>query len=239
MTGKPLSAFLLAVSLFGLAAVAVSTLYPAPISEAFPTRKLLIGSAFVLLTVAGLTAVFSPDKCSRLVSLRRGRNSDTRNVVGSPRKGHTIRGHHPDCGNFSSHVIRVRSRTFCAGCAGLFIGGVISLLGALAYFFGGLELGNKDSLFVAIGSLSVGFGLILPILKIQLNLVRLLANAALPFGSLLILIGADSMSQSISLDAFLIVLIFFWLFTRISISQSGHRQVCQLCKDGSCELRGF
>ena len=116
----------------------------------------------------------------------------------------------------------------------------MALVGALAYFFAGFELGQASGPVILIGALGVIVGLFLPsTIKMSLGSARLVVNVIFPFGSFLVLAGVDSLAQSISLDVFLMVLIFFWLFTKISLSQWGHGQVCRPCKVSGCELRGF
>ena len=240
MSGKHLSAFFLGVSLFGLAVVVLSAFYQSQIPENFSFRKPLIGSVFALFCIAGMVAVFSPNKCSRAISFRRKQRETRKDARKSFDKSPGLRGHHPDCGNFSAHVIQVGGRTLCAGCTGLFIGGLMALVGALAYFFAGFEIGQASGPVTLIGALGVIVGLFLPAtIKMPLGSARLVVNAIFPFGSFLVLAGVDSLAQSISLDVFLMVLIFFWLFTKISLSQWGHGQVCRLCKVSGCVLRGF
>jgi len=237
MSSKQLSVFFLFVSLFGLAAVVISAFYPPPV-EIFPMRKPLIGMAFVLLSVAGMTAVLFPSRCTQWTIFKKSSSATARAGESLKNGCHSYRGHHPDCVNFSAHVVSIGQSTVCAGCTGLFIGGLVGLFGAFVYFFTDIKIVSHGEIFIVVGSLAVAFGLLLPaIAKISLGSVRLIANAALPIGSFLMLSGVDISAQSISLDVFLLILIFFWLFTKISISQTGHRQVCRLCKNSDCESR--
>ncbi|MEM3068365.1 MAG: hypothetical protein QXH58_00440 [Nitrososphaerales archaeon] len=144
-----------------------------------------------------------------------------------------VHGHHPSCENFSSHEFRIKDKSFCTGCTGLLIGALISLFGAIIYFSSNLSI---PTFFIIIGFLGVALGLILPLLNLKQTVLRLLINAFFIFGVFLMLIGVDSLVQSIFVDLFLISLSIFWLFTRISFSQWNHQRICHECGN-KCRLR--
>jgi hypothetical protein len=204
--------------------------------EYFLFRKPIIGSAFGLLCILGMMAVLLPKECSKIfyckkdITREESISSNNASFIFGLR---IVHGHHPGCENFSSHEFRIKGKTFCTGCTGLLIGALISLFGAIIYFSSNLSI---PTFFMIIGVPGVALGLILPLLNLKQTVLRLLINAFFIFGVFLMLIGIDSLVQSIFVDLFLISLSIFWLFTRISFSQWNHRRICHECEN-KCRLK--
>jgi len=236
-------AFFLCVSLFGLSIVVTLALYPPPVSENFLLRKPLMGSIFGLICIFGMLAIVFPGSCSRMIGFK-GEKQQAPHVFytagNSKGKKLTLRGHHSDCKNFSTHVIRIGGKTFCAGCTGLLLGGLAACVGALLYFFGDLHVGQNSLSLLWIGATGVALGLLqFSLFNIPWSSIRLFLNAFFAFGAFLILVGIDGITQNIFADLFLVVLIMFWLFTRIVLSRWDHERICKLCKVKGCEFRGL
>lgn len=230
-------AFFLGVSLFELGTIMAMTLYPPSVTENFLLRKPLVGSILGLICILGVLAVLFPRACSRKVSCGGEQHAPRVNSIDSKRKP-TMRGHHPDCERFSAHVFRIGRRTLCAGCTGLFAGGLMALVGIIAYFFGNLYAGQTGFVISWVGAAGVFFGLVLlPLFNIPWSSVRLFLNAFFAFGSFLILAGVDEIAQNTFVDLFLVVLIVFWLFTRIILSRWNHERICRSCEVKACEFR--
>lgn len=170
-------AFFLGVSLFELGTIMAMTLYPPSVTENFLLRKPLVGSILGLICILGVLAVLFPRACSRKVSCGGEQHAPRVNSIDSKRKP-TMRGHHPDCERFSAHVFRIGRRTLCAGCTGLFAGGLMALVGIIAYFFGNLYAGQTGFVISWVGAAGVFFGLVLlPLFNIPWSSVRLFLNA--------------------------------------------------------------
>jgi hypothetical protein len=102
------------------------------------------------------------------------------------------------------------------------------------YFFGNWRIPEQNSsIMVLLGILGVGVGLFQ--FKFR-NLLRLSLNTFFVLGTLLILIGIDEFVQSLMIDLFVVSLILFWLFTRISLSQWDHKRICSDCDIAGCEF---
>ncbi len=227
--------FLILTSFIGLLIIAVLTAYPPIATGNLPWRKPLIGSIFSSICILGILAVFSPARCLKILELRKkaDNNSSSGKFV-SHKLSSSLQGHHPTCGNFAAHVFRIRSKTFCAACTGLLLGGLSALTGALLYFFGNWQVAEQNSpLMVLLGILGVGLGLFQ--FKFR-NVVRLSLNTLFVLGTLFILIGIDELVHSLMFDLFVVSLVLFWLFTRISLSQWDHERICSDCNVASCEL---
>ncbi|MEM3382768.1 MAG: hypothetical protein QXL52_02940 [Nitrososphaerales archaeon] len=227
---------LLILSFLGLL-MFIITSFSLPLNyEYFLFRKPIIGLAFGLLSILGTMAAILPKECSKVfyckknIAQEKPISSNNASFIFGLR---IVHGHHPSCENFSSHEFRIKDKSFCAGCTGLLIGALLSLLGAIIYFSTDLFIPN---FFIIIGLLGVALGLILPLLDLKQTVLRLFINAFFIFGVFLMLIGVDSLVQSISIDLFLILLSIFWLFTRISFSKWNHLRICYECGN-KCGLK--
>jgi len=209
--------------------------YPPVVGESFVWRKPIVGSIFGLICILGNLAVFFPKQCSGVFDFGKEEMGSRPNVGTFASHGtfSTVRGHHPDCENFSAHVFRIGNRTFCTACTGLLLGGLLALAGTILYFFSNWRLGQGSFLLAWVGVLGVGFGLFQ--FKTR-SFARLFLNTFFVFGAFLILIGIDELARSVTVDLFLIALTLFWLFTRISLSQWDHRRICYACKVAACEF---
>lgn len=231
-------AFFLGVSLFGLGTMMAMTFYPPPAPDNFLWRKPLVGSVLGLICILGLLAVLFPRACSRKVSCGGGKHVTSSDFITQKRKP-AMRGHHPNCKRFSAHVFRVGNRTFCAGCAGLFVGGLMALVGTILYFFLNLNFGQSSILVSWVGAAGVFSGLLLlPLLNIPWSSARSFLNAFFAFGSFLVLAAVDETAGNIFVDLFLLVLVVFWLFTRIILSRWNHDRICKSCELKTCEFHG-
>jgi hypothetical protein len=222
----------LLVSAIGLLLVLMLTVFPPTVTGDFPWRKTVIGLIFSTFCVLGVLAVFSPNKCGKILD----RKKETANVDSAVSYGAStvLLGHHPTCGKYSAHTFQIGDKTFCAACIGLLLGGLLALAGAVVYFFCDLKVADYGVLFGLFGILGVSFGLFQ--FKFR-KLVRLFANTIFVLGALLILIGIDGTVHSLFLDLFVICLIVFWLFTRISLSQWDHETICSGCETENCRVR--
>jgi hypothetical protein len=215
---------------------------PPNIQENLPWRKLMVGSIIVSIYVSGILATLFPERCSRVFdpSREEGRAYPISSEYDeSGRTAPVVRGHHPSCENFSAHVFQIGDKTFCAGCAGLFLGGLTALIGIALYFFGDLHIGRFSLQLVFGGVFGVICGLIqFPLFNVQKSLPRLFLNAFFAFGVFLLLIGIDEIAHSLIADLFLVALSVFWLFTRISLSRWDHIRICNTCSMAtSCRVR--
>ncbi len=234
--------FLMCVSFFGLFLVGILTFNP-PVAESLPWRKPVIGSVFGSICVLGSLAALFPKKCLGAIHpkkeenpVKRYRSSQESNFR---KRGvrFAVRGHHPDCGNFSGHVFKVGNRTFCTSCTGLLLGALISLIANILYFSDAWQLDQKSLPTVYFGILGISFGLLqFPFFKNRKSPLRFLLNLFFVLGAFLILVEIDTLVQSTVLDLFLMLLIVFWIFTRISLSQWDHKRICSACNVATCEF---
>lgn len=227
----------LIISLVGLFLLALIAFYPPTVIENFGWRKPLVGSILGIECFLGVLAAVYPKRCSRVFKLtdedletRFNRSFDRNNI------GVSIRGHHPDCGNYSAHVFRMRGKYFCAGCTGLVLGAIVTLVGMILCFES-LSYELNHSVFLS-GCIGISLGLLqFHIFDFQMSFMRLLINAFFVIGTFLALMGIDGIAQNTFVDLFLIGLSFFWIYTRIILSNWNHRKICLSCDMDSCEYK--
>jgi hypothetical protein len=223
------------LSLAGLFLVVLLTVFPPAVTGNVPWRKPVIGSIFSSICVLGILAVFSPNKCLGIFSIGKKKlmgGLDSAKLL-SHGKSNALEGHHPNCGNYDAHVFRIKGKTVCAACAGLLIGGLSALAGAIVYFFGDWSVADFSSLLVLLGVAGVSFGLFQ--FKFR-GLVRLSVNTFFVLGSFLILVGVDELLHSLVFDLFVVSLVIFWLLTRISLSHWDHEMICSGCDVENCGI---
>ena len=224
--------FAIGISAFGLLTTLLLTLLPPAPVENLPWRKPLIGIMFIMICISGGVASLFPHKCSEHFDLR-----ENKEPITSSRDSNdvhlTVKGHHPNCKEFSAHIIQTKRRTLCAACTGLLLGALIAILGAVLYFFLGLEFQSPDYLVTPIGLGCVVIGFFQLRFK---GVVRSVLNALFVVGAYFVLAGMDMLSKNMFTDVYLIVLIFFWIYTRILLSQWDHARICRICKL-NCELK--
>ncbi len=225
----------LLVSFLGLFLVVLLTVFPPSVVGDGPWRKPVVGSIFSIICILGVSAVFLPNKCLGILSI--GKKNNLVSDSAKPAlhgKSNILQGHHATCGNYEAHIFRIKGKTVCAACAGLLLGGLLTLAGATAYFFGDWSVADYSSLLVWLGVVGVSFGLFQ--FKFR-SLVRLLMNTIFVLGVLMVLIGVDELLRSLVFDLFVVSLVFFWLYTRISLSQWDHEMICSGCNVENCEVR--
>jgi len=218
--------FSVGVSIFGLLIVLMLAFNPPIIHENFFWRKPLVGSIFSLICISGIFAALFPKQCSQVFHFRRASVSFASHQIYST-------SHHPTCEKFSAHVIHVSGHTHCAACTGLLFGALTALIGTVFYFSGGWHIEEVSFPLIFIGTV----GAILGFLQFKFqSLIRLVSNTFFVVGAFLILVGIDELTESLFVDLFLVVLIVFWILTRIQFSQWDHWRICSGCKS-PCEVR--
>jgi hypothetical protein len=137
-----------------------------------------------------------------------------------------FKGHHPDCKEFSGNRITVRVSVFCAACSGLLIGAIVAIVSIFLFSLGFLNLGLRNLWVLLFGEALMLIGLA----QIKMNgYVKLTANALFVVGSSLCLIVTDIVGQSLLVDAYVLGMIVFMLWFRISLSEWNNKRTCMKC----------
>jgi len=225
--------------MFGLCLLAVLTSNIPIYAVKFPLQRQLTGSIFAAICLLGITAGVSPSRCSRMLHFKRSQNKNSYKTKKTSTGEATIRfeGHHPTCGNFSAHVLKLGSKTYCAGCTGLVMGAIISLLGSFLYFFAGFHVGETGMPVFWLGFVGVACGLLqYNLFNVNRGAVHLFLNVIFVLGAFLLLIGLNQINGNFVLNFYLLILIVYWIITRIMLSQREHKNICATCGLKSCSL---
>jgi hypothetical protein len=233
-----LSITFLAISFSGLVLIAAFINLPVEIQGAAYWRKSIASISFSIVCVLGIIAGVFPSKCSQMFHFRKveQKNYSQRTAKEESTKLSPLRGHHPDCGNFDSHIFIIRNRAFCAGCTGLIIGAFLSLVGIVPWVFVDSPFYENSFPFL-VGFIGVSCGLLqYQLFSFGKGLAHLLINVFFVLSVFFLLVGVDGITQSIIADYFLLSLSIFWIFTRITLSQQSHQKICKGCRLKECNF---
>ncbi|UCB61391.1 MAG: hypothetical protein JSW72_04910 [Candidatus Bathyarchaeota archaeon] len=228
----------LMISLFALILVAALVNFAPPRPDAIPWRRSAVGLAFGLVCVLGVLAGVFPSKCAGLLHFQRKKSGESHHESQILSQANVaFRGHHPDCGSFNGHVVSVRQQHLCAGCAGLILGALLSLVGVALHFLINVVLWSNNVLIFWIGFVGVFCGLLqYSLFNWAKSSVHLAVNTYFVVGVFLILVGADGITKSTMVDSYVIILSLLWLYTRILLSQQEHKEICAACHVEKCEF---
>lgn len=209
----------------------IGTIMPLPLAlyspitrETIIWRKPLIGSFLALICIFGVLIISFP-KNLHFLKTRKSAISETENSAFYA-VSISFKGHHPDCGSYSAHVICIDGLVFCAACTGLLLGAIIVLVGTTLYFFAGWNFLGFGLWSVLVGQI----GIILGFFQFKFKgYTRLAVNTFFVVANFLIVAGIDMLAQNTFIDLYMIALILFWLFTRIMVSQWDHWRICNAC----------
>lgn len=223
-------AFMVAVSIFGLATTTALAIQPTMQNDAITWRRPLVGSVLAVVCLLGIVAANSPKRCGQAEAVHfRQRLVEEQN--GS--SAQVFRGHHLNCSKFADHILDLNNTCLCAACTGLTVGAVAVLMGSVIFFFVGFGIGSYGVVAVVVGD----FGITLGFFQFKFKkFVKLLVNALFVVGAFLVLVALDSTVQSLYVDAYSLGLIVFWLLTRIYLSKWNNNRICGSCE--RCEIRG-
>jgi hypothetical protein len=217
--------FLLAVCVFGLLLIPVLLLQPNLQIFQSPFRRPFVSAIYSVVCIVGIVAVFYPSKCR--ITFQKPNSSPANSKPAA--SAVEFKGHHPDCKEFSGNRITVRGSFFCAACSGLLIGAIIAIIGIVLFSLGFFNLGWRSLWVLVFGEVLMLVGLA----QIKMNgYVKLTANALFVIGSSLCLIVADVVGQSLLVDAYVLGMIVFMLWFRISLSEWNNKRTCMKC--GRC-----
>jgi hypothetical protein len=189
--------------------------------------KLIIGLAFIISCILGISLAFKPNWIKTSLETQSNKLKSKQNQLHIQREGH-----HPICGQFTSHTIKINDRLYCAGCTGLTIGAIIACILMVVY----IVLQFSIPMFISYFIMLVGMVLItlnyLSILFHYKNAqLQLLSSMLLIIGFFLIIIGIFQVTGDIIYGLFGVIISFLWLDTRIQLSYWRHTKLCNNCQE--------
>jgi len=217
--------FLVVVSVFGLAIVPILLFQPNLHADQSPFRRPLISALYGVICVAGVVAVFYPGKC-RLMFQKSNATFGSNKTSASEIQ---LKGHHPDCEEFSANRIAISGSVRCAACTGLLMGAIVAMVGIVLFSLGFFDWGTVSLWVLVAGEVLMLVGLAQIRMK---GYVKMGANALFVVGSGIILIVADLAGQNLLIDLYVLGLIVFMLWFWILLSEWNNRRICVAC--GRC-----
>lgn len=214
-------AFVLVVSFFGLAIATSMLEQPIQPPPEFLARRMLVGFMYGFICIAGILAVFFSGPCSRVVGIRRSSEEYLESFDARASRVFGVlllHGHHPlEEDGSATHELRLREKTFCASCLGLFAGAIISLITIVTFLFSGWTDSYLAHFMYFLGLGGVVLGLV-PVLRGIGARTRFVLGVVFVTGTCLMLIAMDIAAASLTADLLVILLAVFWLLSRISLS---------------------
>ena len=204
-----------------------------------PWERQIVGTIFMVILLLGTLAGITPTHCSRLMQFRSKLKEPGLHRPSMDNNGDEIKvkGHHPTCGQYSTHVIQIGTKTYCTGCTGLVIGALIALVGSGLYFFFELPIPGVIVVFW-VGILGIAIGLlqhiIYRLLKVNWSVVRISINVFFVVGGFFLLASVVEIASSLVLSMYLLLSIIYWVFTRILMSKREHHLICTGCRVHHC-----
>jgi hypothetical protein len=217
LAGRGVQLLYLALSLTGLSILVSLYMWGGGPQVHIPYQAQVTGAIFAAICLTGLVAAVSPRS---LCGHRHGSSAQST-------------GHHPDCGRFSGHVLWVGGKPRCAGCSGLALGAMISIIGSVSFFYVGLFRSLHWAVFW-VGVVAVALGLIQHFIDLSSPHIHFLLNVSLVSGSFMVAASMSAAGASFFVEAYHLVLVIFWVATRIRVSQEEHSLVCRAC-GADCE----
>jgi hypothetical protein len=214
-------------SVLGLIILPFLLLQSATFEANFQYGGFLVVSLYSLVCLLGILAAFYPQKCQNTFAFR-DFNLEHKAQTGEG-SDLIFEGHHPNCRKFNGNRINVCGSTFCAACAGLFVGAILGLTGIVLYFFFGFAFQVSGLGLLSIGIVAMLLGLVQFVFR---GYVKLVASSLFVVGSFLMLISADLIGGRLFIDLYVLGLIVFLLLTRIMLSEWTNRKTCLEC--GNC-----
>jgi hypothetical protein len=208
-----------------------------PATESQPQ---IVGFIFITICVLGAIAGIRPSACSISLSLgSKNQDSEMMRESDETENASTRRGHHYACEDFSTHVLNIGEHVFCAGCTGLATGATLAIAGSFFYFIIGVPLIATEFVFW-IGFTGVAVGIvqhkIYRVLENTGGHFRFMLNVFFVNGAFLLLVGADQLAGSIIVDSYILLIVLFWIYTRIVMSKSEHQRICSQCGPKLCHI---
>jgi len=240
--------FLILVSFSGLFFLVAMYLWSpqstAPSTTHYSLNESIILFLFVVICILGIFAALYPSKCKTLLKFQNDSKQKTRSQ-GNIRSKQKIRsqdksqgniqfeGHHPDCGKFSLHTLTINGKKYCPGCFGLSVGASIAIVGIVIYYFVGYHFMKYPSIYGEllfwIGVCTVFLALLLIVFFKVGKKLKFISNMGLVTGSFMVLLGLDSVKGNFITELYFLILVIFWILTRIAVSETSHELICYDC----------
>lgn len=194
--------------------------------------KLFIGGAFITSCIFGISLAVYPQWLKKLTKHTTSHLDD----IKYKKKIRRYYGHHPDCGNFKNHIIEIKNKTFCAGCLGLSIGSMISIILMSIYVIAVKEESTIEFYYlIFFGLIIIGFIYVEIILTIRNAIIHVISNIFLVLSFFIVTISIFEITGNKVYGIISVIISFLFLSTRIQLSNWQHTRICERCNE-TCKV---
>jgi hypothetical protein len=218
--------FYLASSVIG-AALLVGLAFQTPASHPLSMFPGTIGIAgvFILCCVFGISFSLRPNWVRLFIRKKEETTANRSQAV-----QRLFHGHHPDCETFENHRWMSQNKTWCAGCLGLLIGCLLSIILMILYVVVSLHLSPMISrLFLFLGLVIIALVYLEIIQKRHHASIHVLSNGMLVLSFFFITVSIIELLGKVEYGLYTILLCMLWLDTRVQLSRWHHNRLCRSC----------
>lgn len=211
--------------------VGMILLVPSPTTRISMNERIIVSGVFIGSCCVGINLALYPGWFRKITR----REIHTANNINELSK-RSFYGHHPDCERFQTHRITMNNKTWCAGCLGLLIGSILSILFMVMYM--GTSIVQSRSTFFMLfllGLAVVVFTFIETMSKSKHAVTHLFFNVMLVPSFFVITISITELTGKSIFGVFTVPLCALWLDTRVTLSTWRHRRTCSSCPE-SCKM---
>jgi hypothetical protein len=194
--------------------------------------KLLVSGIFITSCIFGISLALYP-RWFRRLNKHTTPHSNNKKSKQTARK---YKGHHPDCSNFHNHTIVTKNKILCAGCLGLSIGSIVSIVLTIIY----LSITREKTVtgfyyIIVIGLIIIGLAYVEIMLPIRHAAVHTISNIFLVLSFLLVTISLFEITGNKIYGILGVIISFLFLDTRIQLSNWKHARICESCSE-TCKM---
>ena len=188
--------------------------------------RLLISIIFIISCLFGISLAIYPhwyNKIRKSQNNKENKKQFFKTVI--KRKGH-----HPNCNKFQKHILKIKHKSYCAGCLGLAIGSFISILLMIFYISTVNEpISQIFQLLVITGFIFIGIIYIEIIQPYRHVIFHIISSALLVVSFFIITVSIFELTGNTIYGIISIVFSFLWLETRVQLSIWRHSRICNNC----------
>ena len=206
-------------------------LVPAPTTRLSFNDKVVVSASFIASCCVGISLALYPGLLRRKTSAR---NTTLGRSTRHPTRAYS--GHHPDCDTFNGHRLTIGTKAWCAGCLGLLLGALISIVIMVIYMISPLGFSRRIyELLVFLGLALVVMIFLETSVKSSHPMTHLSFNVMLILDFFLISMSVTELTGKGLFGVLTVLLCAVWLSTRVTLSTWRHRRTCRSCTT-SCKM---
>jgi len=204
---------------------------PAPTRTLVVLEKIVYAGVFIIICVFGVSFSLRPNWVRPFISKKD--NTEKNHTEALQR---SFRGHHPDCKTFENHRMIYQNKTWCAGCLGLLIGCLLSIILMILYVVVPFQQPPTISrLLFFLGLLVIALVYLEIIRGSRHSIIHVLSNGMMVLSFFFITTSMVELSGKVEYGLYTILLCILWLDSRIQLSRWHHSRLCSSCLQ-SCKI---